>query len=121
MALILSQYQQPIGNLEAPDGRGLAAQLVTARNVRLVDGGNNNKLGNMRVPETLIWAAFLIHEVSANTSVSLKTASLCVCVARQSVADSYILFFFVLLSVLARMLRLLACGEHRGPSDHLLI
>lgn len=28
-----------------------------------VDGGNNNKLDVMRVPITLIWAAFLIQKV----------------------------------------------------------
>lgn len=38
----------------------------------LVDGENNNKLGTMRGPGTLIWAAFLIQKVSETETYSLR-------------------------------------------------
>lgn len=69
-------------SLAERNGRGLLEPAVGAlvqgvRAKRLVgwsvDGGDNNKLDTMRVPETLIWAAFLIQKVRETASVSSKT------------------------------------------------
>lgn len=45
------------------------------RSVCLLDGGNNNKLDTMRLPETLVWAALFIHEVRHAWSFSLEYIS----------------------------------------------
>lgn len=74
-------------SLAERNGRGLLEPALGAlvQGVRakrlfgwLVDGGDNNKLDTMRVPETLIWVAFLIQKVRETTSVSSKTVPQCV-------------------------------------------
>lgn len=74
-------------SLAERNGRGLLEPALGAlvQGVRdkrlvgwLVDGGDNNKLDTMRVPDTLIWVAFLIQKVRETTSVSSKTVPQCV-------------------------------------------
>lgn len=67
---------------QSESGRGLSEQLMRALcsveerepSGWLADGGNDNKLGIMRVPETLFWAALLIQKVRETECISSKTA-----------------------------------------------
>lgn len=57
---------------------GGSSERLEPRRWLVVDGGNNNKLGIMRVPETLIWAAFLVQKVSETCYNYQKTVGPCV-------------------------------------------
>lgn len=82
---------------------------------RAIDGGNN-KLDIMRVPDTLFWAAFLIHKVRECSRWKLF---LYVFFLHGTTGS----FFFPdcvlgLTDQLVCMLWLLACRAHRGPWKH---